>query len=327
MTVFAETKSAFERPDKKKSFQHVEISILAGFLVLIWIVGSVSSSAFLGADNIQTIIRSASLVGIVAIGLSLIMIAGHQFSLSIEQTAAMSAVALGILISHGTPILIAVAMVLVLSLVIGFGEGYAVAHGGNPILVTLGSGSILFGLAGVLTGGQGIGIAGLLSGVSGDIGGISVPSWAFLIAIILAAVFLGRSRLGIKLRLTGANRATARAVGFNVKGTAVVAFMLSALGACIVAILTTAQFDRAALDQFQGLTFDALAAVLVAGTSLKGGDGSAGRTALGAIFIATLGNVMALHGMDFGARLTIQGIVIGVAVVLFHLIRRRREKH
>ena len=128
------------------------------------------------------------------------------------------------------------------------------------------------------------------------------------------------------MMLIGSNRRAAVASGLSVRKASVSAFVLSALGATVVALLTVAQFNRSAGDQFGGLTFDALAAVLVAGTAIMGGDGSPVRTALAAILIATLGNIMVLHGFEYGTRLTILGVAVVLAVATFHLLRGRRSE-
>jgi simple sugar transport system permease protein/ribose transport system permease protein len=140
---------------------------------------------------------------------------------------------------------------------------------------------------------------------------------------ILATIFLNRRRAGRELMLVGSNRSTAKASGIRAWRTAVIALTLASVGCAIVAILNVTQFERAENVQFEGLTFDALAAILVGGAAIQGGRGSPLRSALGAIFIATLGNLMVLHNYSFGVRMTIQGVIVVLAVTIFHLLQRR----
>lgn len=302
-----------------------ELVALIVLLLALAVVGSITSPGFLAFENALSIIRAASLVGIVAIGLTFITVSGNMFSLSVEQTAAFCGVSLALLVRAGVPAVLAVVLVLIFAAVIGLIQALAVASGANTILVTLAAGAGLAGLSGIISGGEGLSAGHALDLFATPVLGIALPIWAFVLVLLLAALLLNRHRAGIRLMLVGSNRETAEANGFRLWRTAALAFIASSVTAAIVAVLTVAQFDRAAVDQFNGLTFDALAAVLVAGTAMSGGNGSAVRTALGALFIATLSNVMVLQGFSLGLRLTIQGVVVAVAVVAFHVLRQTRR--
>ena len=122
--------------------------------------------------------------------------------------------------------------------------------------------------------------------------GVPTQSWAFILLTILSTLVLTRSRFGREIYLVGTSRAAARASGLSVGKATVVAFMLSAIAAGIAGVFTAAQVAQAPLTQFDGLNIDVIAAVLVGGTALQGGEGSTLRSALGAVFIALLANLM-----------------------------------
>ena len=99
-----------------------------------------------------------------------------------------------------------------------------------------------------------------------------------------------------------------------------------AIAAGIAGVFTAAQVAQAPLTQFDGLNIDVIAAVLVGGTALQGGEGSTLRSALGAVFIALLANLMLLRNAQYGTRLLVTGLVVVVATSAFHLLRTRGRR-
>jgi simple sugar transport system permease protein/ribose transport system permease protein len=304
----------------------VEITILVGMLALLIVIAALTTTGFFNADNARSIVRAAALTGIVAIGLTFVTLSGNLLSLSLEQTAAICGVLLAMMLRDGWAAGPALLVILGVAIVLGTIQGGVVALGANPIIVTLGAGAALAGLTGVISGGAGIATGSTSIGWLGTskLLGFTMPTYIFIAVAILAAVFLARGRAGRALMLVGSNRDAAAASGLSVRRTTILAFVLTAVGCALAATITVAQFQRADTIQFEGLTFDALAAILVGGAAIGGGEGSPGRTALGAIFIATLSDFMVLHNYSFGLRMTVQGVVVLVAVTVFHLIRRRR---
>ena len=102
-------------------------------------------------------------------------------------------------------------------------------------------------------------------------------------------------------------------------------FAVSSLGAALAGVFIAAQFGQGQLDQFDGADIDAIAAILVGGAAIQGGEGSATRTAIGAVFIAALQNLMVLRGFSFGVRVFFVGMAILISVSLFTVIRNRRR--
>lgn len=304
-----------------------ESLILLAMLALLVLFSAVTTDGFFDAENGRAIIRAAALTGIVAVGLTFVTLSGNLLSLSVEQTAAICGVALAMMLRDGWPAALAIVAILLIATAIGALQGGVVALGANPIIVTLGAGAAIAGMTGVISGGAGVATGSTSIGWLGTakLFGLTMPIYAFAIVAILATVFLVRVRAGRALMLVGSNRGTAAASGLDVRRTTVLAFVLSSLACALAAVLTVAQFERADSIQFDGLTFDALAAILIGGAAIQGGEGSPGRTALGALFIATLSNFMVLHNYSFGLRMTIQGIVVVVAVTAFHLLRRGRR--
>ncbi|MDO8212596.1 ABC transporter permease [Conexibacter sp. CPCC 206217] len=309
------------------AFASPETMTLLVLLAVLVVLSIATTDNFLDVDNLRAIVRAAALTAIVAIGLTFVTLSGNFFSLSLGQTAAACGVVFAMMLRDGWPAGLALLVVLALAVAIGCAQGVVVAAGANPIIVTLGAGGALAGLTGIIAGGKGIATGSTSLDWLGDSRplGFPIPTYAFVVIAILAVVFLARHRAGRALMLVGSNRLTAAATGLSFRRATVLAFSISAACCAVVAVLTVTQFNRADGGQFDDLTFDALAAVLVGGAALQGGEGSPAGTALGALFIATLANFMVLHDYSYGVRLTIQGVVVVLAVTAFHIMRQRRN--
>jgi ribose transport system permease protein len=296
---------------------------------VILLAGGLSTPEFLTVDNILFVVRAASITGIVALGMTFVTLSGNFFSISVEQTAAFCSIMFAESLAHGFGLAAGLAIAFGCAVAIGLGQGLVVAGGLNPIVVTLGAGAALYGLAAVITHNE---VVNFDSSAAVDwIGtgrplGVPTQSWAFVLLTIVSTLVLTRSRFGREIYLVGTNREAARASGLSVGKATVVAFTLSAVAAGIAGVFTAAQVTQAPLTQFDGLNIDVIAAVLVGGTALQGGEGSTLRSALGAVFIALLTNLMLLHNASYGTRLLVTGLVVVFATSAFHLLRTRGRR-
>jgi ribose transport system permease protein len=302
----------------------IPVVVAAAVLVLL-AVGWITTPNFVTVDNALIIVRSASIIGIVAIGLTFVTISGNFFSLSLGETASFSAIAFAFMISEDWGVPAAVVLTLALALALGALQGVVVAAGANPIITTLGAGAVLFGLAAVLTDNKTVRTG---SDVANWIGrgrpfGIPNQTWAFVVLTIVAALVLTKTPFGRRLTLVGSNAAAATATGLRRGTVAIAAFAIASLGAGLAGVFTAAQVKQGITDQFPELTINAIAAVLVGGTVIFGGEGSMLRTALGAVFIAGLDNLLVIRGYSFGVRVTVTGLAVLVGVSLFTVLRRR----
>lgn len=300
-------------------------AVLTGVVLAMLLLGGLTTDTFLTKNNGLVILRSAALVGIVGLGATFITISGRFFSLALAQTAVFCAVTFALLMRGDLPFAVALGLTLLLAIVLGVVQGGIISMGANPIVTTLGAGALLAGLAGLITDGKNIRFASEAAEWLGNSRPVGVPTqtWALLVLIVVAWFLLRQTRLGRATLLTGANRATAAGAGISVWKVTIAAFVLASVAAGIVGVFGAAQFGQARINAFTGLDFDVIAAVLIGGTAIQGGEGSTIRTALGAIFIAMVQNYMLLLGWSFGVRLIVLGGLIMIAVVSFHLVRRR----
>jgi ribose/xylose/arabinose/galactoside ABC-type transport system permease subunit len=144
----------------------------------------------------------------------------------------------------------------------------------------------------------------------------------FIIFTALAWFLTEHTLIGRNVHLLGANKETARNSGISPRATTVWAFIAMSLGFGIAAVIASAQIHSVQADQLPNLTLDTVAAVLVGGTAVTGGDGSPIKSAIGALFIATIAQIMVLTSVPDGLKQLILGIVVVALVVILHVLRK-----
>ena len=309
--------------------------VLVAIPALLVLYGVFTTPQFLTVFNFKVILRSAAFVGIMGLGLTFVTISGNFFLLSMEETAALSSIAFATAISSGQSLLGALAFTLALAVGAGIIQGVIVGLGGNPIVVTLGAAGIIFGLASEWSDNSVILMerphpAEWLG--TGQSLGVPNVTWAFLVLTIVAEIVLRKTSFGRGVYLVGANKDTAHATGYRPFLKAVQVFAVAAAAGSFVGILFTAQISQGHVNLFSAsfgssgsLTISAIAAVMVGGTAIFGGAGSALRTTLGAVFIAVVDNMMVLRGYESGPRILFVGFTVVLSVSLYALVRRGRQ--
>lgn len=295
----------------------------AAFIILLidWFV----NPAFLTKENLLQIVRSGALIGIAALGTTFITISGHYFSLSVQQTAMFCSISFAGALSFGWGVLPALIATLLLALVLGLIQGYLVGIGANSIILTLGAGVVVYGMAALVTDNK---VVRTGTDIAEWIGrarplGIPTQTYALVIFTIIAHIVLTRTRFGRLIMLVGTNKDAAQASGLSVKRATLFAFTIASVAAGICGIFLAAQIGQGRVDQFPTLNFDVIAAVLVAGTAIQGGEGSALRTTMGTIFIALLQNLLLLSGQPYGIRIFLVGLCVVLGVSISYLLRQR----
>ena len=291
---------------------------------LIAVTAIVLTPNFLTVDNLRAILRNAATVGIVAVAMTPITLSGNFVSLAISQTAMGAMVAFVVLISMGVPQPLAILIVILGTMLVGAAQGLVVAAGLNPIITTLAAGAIIFGTVSQLTGGGIVRIGdNPVSWGGGTLFGVPIEVLVFLVLTLVLTIVMARTVTGRETLLVGANRATAEISGISYARVTVIAFMIFSIGAAIAGILSGAAFGQATANSFSSLTISAVAAILVGGTAIKGGRGSPLRSALGAIIISVISNMMVLNDFSTGGRLAVQGGVVVAIVIILEFLRQK----
>lgn len=290
-------------------------------------LAGLTTAGFLSPQNLQVILRAAALVGIVAVGMAFVTISGTLFALSVEELAALTAVAFAALMADGYGLAARLTLAMLLAGAAGLVQGGIIALGANPIVTTLGFGAVFRGLASVVSGNRNVRLGDTSADSIGTGRPLGMPtqSWAFLAVVIVAVIVLRHIRFGRVMTLTGANPATAMAAGLNVGMAAIAAITLVSLAAGVAGIFAAAQFAQAKPDLFRGFNIQVVAAVLVGGVAITGGRESPLQAAMGAVFNATLTNFMLIRGYPTGVRILVVGLIAAFAVCLFQILNRERR--
>ncbi|MEY9951309.1 ABC transporter permease [Leifsonia sp. EB34] len=317
-------RAAAGRPAAK---QYLGVIVAVVVVVILLVLGALTAPNFLTVSNLLNVLRAASITGIVALGLTFVTISGHYFSLSVLQTAVLSSVVYAATASVAG-FWGGLAAMVVTALVVGAVQGLVISVGGNPVVVTFAAGAAILGFVLWVTDSTRVLLHAPADSLAVQIGGatplgIPMATWTFVVLAVVSHLVLQKTTLGRRTILVGANKATARAVGVNVRLVIVAAFVISALAAGIAGMLSAAEFGVADTAQFPNLDIDAVAAVLVGGTAIKGGQGSALQTVVGAIFISLLRNYLQIMGLSTGIQLLCVGGAVVLAVAGYTLMKGR----
>lgn len=293
---------------------------------ILFVVLSLASDRFLTARNLLNILDQSAPVGIVACGVTIGIIAG-VFDLSVGAifgvaavVAAKTAVAtgnapLGILVGMASGALLGlVNAVLVSTLRI------------NSFIATLASSIVFRGLAILVTGGMIVTVTDEAFSTlgTGTLLRAKYTVFVYLAVIALTWFLLEKTALGRYFFAVGGNPEAARLSGIPVERVRAAAFVISGTCASIAGVLAASRTSSAQPDLGMGLELSAIAAAVVGGTSIMGGEGAIWRAVLGVLILAMIGNGFNLLGIDTIYQQIVQGVLIVVAVGADQLLRRRR---
>lgn len=303
------------------------ILILLIILSLFWLASL--SPHFLALDNLMRQTRAVVVIGILALGLTPVVLAA-EIDLSGESILAVCAVTFGLLFEGGLDVWTAALLTVLLGAVMGLINGLLVGVLNLPSLaVTLGTLIGYRGLAFVIL--ERRPISGFPSAFTslgtGTFGNTAVPN-ALLILLALAALVgavLHATTYGRRLYAIGHNRQTARFSGVPVNGMRVQAFVFSGACAGFGAVMLAARFGSVRADAGTGLILDIVAAVLLGGVSIFGGVGTVGGVLLALLLIGLLRNGMSLANLPGEIQSIVIGSLLFAAVIIPHVIEQAQE--
>jgi ribose transport system permease protein len=298
----------------------ITLALLLLVIALAW-----AAPGFLTQYNLSVVARQASFVGLVALGQTLVLLAGG-IDLSVGTNAALSAIIGSLLLTQtGIHPYAVVPITAAFGLALGLVNGFFVARLNlNPFIVTLASGEVFAGLTLVITKGYPIRPLGETFRVfgQGELLHVPVPVLFFLATDLVLTWVLVRTRFGRNIYAVGGNRDAATLVGVRVWRVEMAVFGLAGLFAALAGILYASRMDAGQPSVGQGWLMGAITAAIIGGTSLRGGEGTVIGTTLGALLMAVLANGIVLLDVSGYWERVIIGAVVLVAV-LVDLFRRR----
>ncbi len=298
---------------------------VGGVLVALIVYLSITQDRFLTYDNFVNIMATNAVLLVVAVGLTFVLLNGG-IDLSLGGLMAFTGVVMAELIGAGWPTALAALAVIVLAAVIGtVVNGVLIGKVGLSFLVvTLGTGSVLRGIAQVRTAGQSQSLFGneLLTTLGSDkVAGVPILVLVSLAVLVLGILVLRYTGFGRMVYATGGNRVAARYAGIEVTNISVAVFGIAGLLAGLAAVMDSARLSNASPTAATGIELTAAAAVLLGGTSFMGGRGTLLGTLLGVLFLGVLSNGITLAGISAFW----QGIVSGAVLIAAVLLDRLRN--
>ena len=297
------------------------IGLVVALIVLV-IVGAVTAGeTFMNVDNFLVILRLASVIGVLSIGMTFVITAGG-IDLSVGSVLGLCSVvaSLGAIQTAASgfwPLMVFVAIAV--GVLAGLVNGLIIAYGKVvAFMATLAMLVAARGLAELISQRQTqvVNNSGFLDFFRSDFLGVSWVVWIFAIVAVLGWVVLNRTTFGRRTVAIGGNSTAARLAGVKVNRHTVYLYMLCGGTAGVAATMMLARTTAGTSTHGQLYELDAIAAVVVGGTLLIGGRGTIGGTVLGGLLFATLTNVFTQNNMSTSVQLVAKGVIIVVAVLL-----------
>lgn len=284
-------------------------------LVVLMIAASFFSDAFLTTRNLLNVFRQVSINGVLALGMTFVIIGGG-IDLSVGGVLALAAVVIARL--QDTPVL-AFSAALLVGLAFGLTNGFLTARGKiQAFIVTLGTAAVAEGLALLASGGRPIFVKPPIFRAVGsaDILFIPVPVLILLLLALICHITLSRSVFGTYVYAIGGNPEAARLSGINTVKHTIYTFALSGLMAGVGGVIMVGRITSGDPSVGAGLALDAIAATVIGGTRLGGGSGHIAGTLLGAFIIGILNNVFNILNVSPYFQMVAKGSIIIGAVYM-----------
>lgn len=295
-------------------------------LLALIVAASLLSPYFLEMRNIMNVLRGASVLCIVAVGMTLVILS-RGVDLSVGSILGVSGATLALLAA--TDVRLAVAAALAAGIAAGLVNGVLIAWVGlQPFIATVATLISIRGLVYIVSDGSNIIVrdppAWFEAIGSGHVGPVPIPILIAAVVVLSAVFLLKQTRFGRHVYAVGANEEAARLYGVNVRRTKILVYCISGFLAALASIVQVSRLTVAEPNAGQLVELDAIAATLIGGTTFDGGVGGVPGTVLGVLILAVLGNLLNLKGVSPFVQMVLQGGIIVIAVVVSELRQRKR---
>ncbi len=295
-------------------------------LVVMIAVMSFASRDFLSLRNLLNIFRQFSVPGIMAIGMTVVII-GKGMDLSAASILALCAVSNVMFQPYGY--LYSIVVSIAVGFACGFINGFLIGRiKANFIIVTLGTQIIFTGIALIVTGGRNLrSRPEAVFHFIGDQTFLAIPilGWFLIVTMIVVGVLLQKTIAGRRLYAVGLNDRAARAAGINTTKIVMWSYIINGLLLAVASVLITSRLPRIRVGTAAEYLFDVITIVVLGGTALSGGVGGIYQTAIGLLIFAIINNGMALLSLPYEYQQLVKGVILILAVLYDEFNRRRRH--
>ena len=296
-------------------------------LLLMIVIMSFVSDVFLTTGNIINVLRQVSINGILAVGMTFVILTGG-IDLSVGSVVAVTSVIAGNLLEKGFSLPLTLGASIGAALLFGVFSGVLIAYAGlPPFIATLAAQTIGRGFALVYSDGRPYMIAheAYKAIGKGNWIGIPVPIWIMSVVIIIASIVLRYTTFGRHVYAFGGNRNASKLSGLNIRRTEMATYIISSFCAALAGTILSARISSGQPTAGQGYELDAIAAVAIGGTSMSGGIGHLSGTILGFIIIGVLSNSLTLLNVSSFYQDIVKGFIIIFAVLMDMRTKRSRN--
>jgi ribose transport system permease protein len=298
------------------------VFLLVGFVVLM----AFAKPSFLEWSNIQNILTDVSIYGVVACGMTILIICG-EFDLSVSSQYMWAQILFVTLLNATNNMFVSVLLTLCSGLVLGIINGVIVTRFRiNSFITTLGTMTMIRGLCLVFTSGKMVSTQNPLIKALGtaDFLGLSSFFYVYVLVLVVISVMLASTNFGRRIYATGGNIEVARLAGIDTAFQKTAAFSIMGVLCGIAGILLVAELRAGSTQYGSDLALTCVAATVIGGTRLSGGAGNALRTALGMLLIVVLYKALIYLGLQAYYQNLLKGIVL-ILVVMFDLVMSKRR--
>ncbi|WP_318509157.1 ABC transporter permease [Bacillus sp. T3] len=301
----------------KETFKNPEFLTLLGFFILC-IFFSFFTEEFFSATNVSNIVRQVSINGILAVGMTFVILTGG-IDLSVGSVLALTGTIMaGLMINGGMSPILAVLIGILLGALLGYINGIFVSYARIPaIIVTLAMMEVARGIALLYTGGyplSGVPSSFAFIGKGYLFNVIPMPAVIMILVFIVAYIILNHLPFGRHIYAIGGNEEAVRLSGVKVKRIKTLVYLISGITASISGLIMTARLSSGQPMAGEGYELDAIAAVVLGGTSIAGGRGHIFGTLLGALLMGVLSNGLNLMGVSPYVQRVLKGVIIVGAI-------------
>lgn len=302
--------------------------IIEILLILLVVVMTLASDNFLTVNNIMNILRNQALKGVIAFGMTMVIISG-QIDLSIGSQVALAGVITARFCRDlpgqiGCSVTVACLLGLLLSVVVAIAIGALHAYAEHKFhmpafIVTLATMNIMYGLAGIIC--EGFPIANafpqwFIKIGTGKVGVVPIPAIILIVVFLLAYFLMTYTTTGRSIYAIGGNTESARLSGINVFKTKVIVFASVQVMSVLAACMHSAQVASGSYSFGKGWETDVISSVVIGGTSMLGGIGKPWGTLMGVLFMGVVVNAMTILDVDIYAQYVVRGTIMAFAVLM-----------
>ena len=292
-----------------------------GLVISLFVISATLSFAipnFLTVSNLINVVRQISINGILAVGVTFVLLTGGV-DLSLGSLVALTGVVAACAAHPGqVSVVVPVTLGLLAGAACGAVNGFVITKGKvAPFIVTLGMMTVARGLALVVSGGRPVSdLSSSFTRLGGDVVGVPIPAIILAVITLLSFLLLRNMRIGRYIYAVGGNETATRMSGINVNAVKLFAYSVCGGLAGLAGVVLAARITTGQPNAGVGYELDAIAAVVIGGTSLSGGVGGVGGTILGALLIGVINNGLDLLNVSSYYQAIVKGVIIVGAVWL-----------